>query len=234
MNDRFFNESSVNIFTDGSIYKSNTTGETIGCAGAITVQPNGIQDIYDSQILRNSTNNHCEIYSIYLGIRSILVNDLHNKYKVINLFSDSKICILGLREWIFNWITKINSHGMMISSSGKEVANQELFSTIAQMIVQNNIFINLYHQKGHINVNKYKDVAIAISTFEVSNRIRIDNSIARNISKYNDLIDVYTGQILKQNNLDIKDDSIDRPFIIDMGKFDIDNYLKNITGGHNI
>lgn len=199
-----FNENTINIFTDGSILNKDSTGETIGCPGAILVRTNKRYSYMDKEtveIVRNTTNNNTEIRAILLGLRLLYGNlDFSKPLPRINLFSDSKICVFGLREWIYNWVN-CNINGVMYNSSGVEVANQEIFKYIILMILKNNIPIKLYHQKGHVNVNSEKYINKAIQTFNVSNYCRTsDIELIVEISTYNNYIDNLTRDYLHKMN----------------------------------
>jgi ribonuclease HI len=146
-----FNDYTLNIFTDASILQ--LPGEHIGCPGvilAMTKYGKQYEIPYDYKILRNSTNNESEITAILMGVYAGL--KLRNEFRTINLFSDSRICIQGLKYWIFNWVNNIRDN-KIISSSHKEVANQQIILQIIYTIIENNLRINLYHQKGHVTLD---------------------------------------------------------------------------------
>ncbi len=225
----FNNPDVVNIFTDGSMYMNTHTRETIGCAGALIVDSNKVTTKY-TQILRDSTNNECEIYSIILGIDAAARRGLFNGTNTINLFSDSQICIKGLKEWSFKWITNIRD-GRLISSSGMEVANQELFAYLMTNIVNNNLRINFYHQKGHINPSSRKDIDKASRVFSISNYcklIEIDRRFIQEIAYYNDMVDLFTKAELDSRRcngeFDTKVTKGYYPFNIDLSTLDISKY----------
>lgn len=177
-----------NIFTDASIIKT-IYGETIGCAGAIGYLTSGNKDpIISTKIIRESTNNNSEITAILLGVGIALSAPKGFK---INLFSDSKICIYGLREWIYSWMNNREPDGTMVSSSGTPVANQEVFLHIINLITTNNLSINLYHQKGHVK-NTKSSLDNAKKVFFESNGVVLDDQDIFNISSFNNYIDEYT------------------------------------------
>ncbi|MGL5751471.1 MAG: RNase H family protein [Paraclostridium sp.] len=187
-----FNPGTLNIFTDASIKSYN--GETIGCPGAIVVETNDkyIQNIIniDSYIIRHSTNNNSEISAINLGIDNAL--KYRDQYHTINLFSDSNICVQGLTDWIFNWVNCV-SGGLMYGSSGTPVANQHIFLSIIYKIVNNNLNINIYHQKGHVNILKPESILKAQKSMMNTNKLSdIELALVENVSIYNDAIDLHT------------------------------------------
>ena len=195
-----FNPETLNIFTDASIKTIKNIDETLGCPGAICVGTNlnGSTYIIDEAyfIERHATNNSSEIKAVSLGISKAL--QYRNNFKYINLFSDSMICIHGLREWLYNWLRCIYN-GTMYSSSGKPVANQQTFASILNTIVMNNLYINLYHQKGHVSVINNDSLINAANVFKKTNFIQDDISLdlISLLSGYNNMVDIRTGEQLE-------------------------------------
>lgn len=179
----------LSLFCDGSLSRSKYG--TMGCAGALPVIFDGRPIIlYPAlEILKNTTNNETEIAAIYLGILSaICIRDKCN-IKCINLYSDSKISIFGLKKWIFEWM-KNKSDNILYTESGKPVANQRIFKSIILEIIHNEIEINFYHQKGHV---KEQNLEQAMTVFNNSNDTNIsDTEIIKEISFYNNMIDELT------------------------------------------
>lgn len=194
-----FNPNTLNIFCDASILK--TSEETIGCPGCVCVEthPDTLSIIIDEAfyITRYSTNNDSELRAISLGIDKAL--QYRDRYQVINLFSDSKLCIHTLKYWIFNWVNNLRN-GKMINSSMKEVSNQNMIMTIINKIMFNELHINLYHQKGHVT-SVSSSVENAIRVFKETNYINDDITIElmQALSYYNNYVDVLTKNVL--NNL---------------------------------
>jgi ribonuclease HI len=215
-----FNEYTLNIFTDVSV-KTGIDKTVYTCSGSIcTIKDKIIKT--NTRILKNSTNNLGEITAILLGIEDAFL--YRNKFKTINLFSDSKINVFGLREWIFSWVNS-SYRGVLYSSAGKEVANQNIILTIINFILVNNLNINLYHQNGHVNINSMKDLMEARSNFNKFNGIRneVDMNIIKQISFFNNYIDNHTRLIL--NDYDIKNIPESKLAIKMVYKpFDINNY----------
>lgn len=192
-----FNPETLNIFTDASITKLDK--ETLGCPGAILVRTdeNGQNHIINthSYIVNHSTNNDSEIKAIRTGILCGL--GYRQYFKRVNLFSDSNICIQGLKDWIFNWIHCINNN-VMYSSSGMPVANQEIFMSIVHIIVNSGFEINLFHQKGHVMINSEKSLLKAQNSMIRSNKLDgMDMDLVIQISIYNDMVDLMTKDHLK-------------------------------------
>ncbi len=201
MNYHLFNDSSLNIFTDGSIRKLSITPqlkETIGCAGAYaTTSTSAFNQVQKScSVIRNATNNITELMAIYEGL--CLAQQHRNHFKTINIISDSKINIFGLREWIFNWI--IPGIPELRSSSGNPPQNVQYIMQIIYFILNNNLHVHFYHINGHKNFKSQKDLNEAYKTFKESNHIQsdIDIELIKNLCIGNDIVDVFTGIIIEQ------------------------------------
>ena len=137
----------INLFCDASIDLETN----IACAGCIVVNQVGkhTELITDRKMIqKNATNNSAEILAIWLAIREAI--KLNEPGTVFRLFSDSKISLYGMRDWIKNWINNIKPDGTLVSTSGEPVANQQTFIDIYNMIVENNIKVEFYHQRGHV------------------------------------------------------------------------------------
>lgn len=180
----------LNIFTDASI-TTTIYNETIGCAGAICMENNNIAKF---QVLRDSTNNISEITAIKLAIEIALENK--DKFDVVNIWSDSQWAIFGLTKWIKSWISNMDNF-MLYNSSGDLVKNQQIFLSIINLISQNNLRVNFYHIKGHVNPNDIKSVTHAVSVFKKSNGIDISRDKIYHAVNMNNMIDKQTRDILK-------------------------------------
>lgn len=179
----------INIFTDASVIKT-CYGETIGCAGAICLENNNICKF---EIQRDSTNNISELTAIKLAVELAIENrDNHN---VINIWADSQWAIFGLTKWNRSWLNNI-SNNILISSSGQPVKNQYLFLSIMKLIVKNEIKINFYHIKGHVNVTDISSVNHAISVFNKSNDTNIPRDKIYVAANMNNMVDRQTRELL--------------------------------------
>lgn len=183
----FINETTLNIFTDASILRFNN-GKCAGCYGAI-VYYNG--QIIDSEyrIASDSTSNNSEIKAIRLGVNlAIKWRDRFPFPITINLFSDSQISILGIRDRIFSWR---NKNERLIGYGNAPIKNQSVYLEIINIIISSNLYINFYHQKGHVSVGNYDSFNKAIHVFVSSNNIReeIDPEFMKWISIMNNKVD---------------------------------------------
>ena len=198
----FNDASTINIFTDASTTTYN--GETYVSAGAVAIIGENYNNIIDQQVnVMKNTNNYGELYAIYLAIMMALRLRCSFPGATINILSDSKISVYGLREWSFSWLknqVKFNTYNF-INSSGNNVANQELFKHIILTICSNNLCVRFFHVKGHINFNNFKDLAYAQNKFKTMNNINIPPSTVVTFSIMNDYIDNFTRNQFKVINL---------------------------------
>lgn len=180
-----FNGNTLNIFTDASI---KTTDIITSCAGCIVLSSFREDKIIDEDymIIRNSTNNDGEITAILLGIAKAI--KWKNDFKKINIISDSKICIHGLNIWMNEWI-KRSRNGVLYSSSGKVVKNQNIFIAIMNIIAYNNLKVKFIHCKGHVNTPTA--LTNACRVYKETNFIkdRVDRNLIAKISHYNNIVD---------------------------------------------
>jgi len=236
MYDDIFNDDTLNIFSDASMTKNE--GETIGCYGIVAVASDTVlirntfpsDTLYHLGIARFSTNNDSELRGILKGVFFAL--QYRNEFKTINLFSDSMISIMGLKVWLNNWVRNTRN-GIMYSTSG-EVMNQEVIKDIVFTILNNNLNINFYHQKGHVNS---KNIEHAKHTFIVSNKLDcdVDMKLIEAISNLNEIIDNTTREGLEwyMNTLhqDSRKEKLSRAIcFVDIDPFDLKRYNKLIGG----
>ena len=231
--DFFFNQETLNIFTDASV-KTLQDGTVLSCPGSICVVTDDKGNTYrleedfdERNVVIGSTNNDGEIRAILLGIYYAI--KYKNKFNYINLFSDSNTCIQGISDWIFKWINNMKK-GIMYNSSNKPVANQDNICSIINTIIENNININFYHQKGHVK-NNDKGHDICFNDFLCTNGIEMSMEIdlIKCISFYNDYVDKQTKQTLnKFTNIYYNNESYKATFNFTLKKGEIDNYKELI------
>lgn len=185
----------LNIFTDASLITVNNITST--CAGFVsTVDMNDSIIHNQTLILPNSTNNIGESTAILLGIN--YAANMHKAFDTVNLFSDSQWCIYSLMHWIHTWIRTIDANGIMYNSSGEPVKNQNIFENIINAVVFEDIHINLFHVRGHINPLIRKDLDKARSNFIVANKLsprgadKITDQTLSWMAKMNDSVDLMT------------------------------------------
>ena len=186
----FFN--AINTYTDASLVK-DSNGITSTCAGYVTVYRGKILD-EGTRVLYNTTNNFGEIYAIYMGVQSLLRYAHMDTF--LNLFSDSKISVDGLTTWISGWIKNQDKNGILYSSAGTMVANQEIFSAIVNMIAYQGVHLQIHHILGHINPNNASLLNKARIMFKRENGVLLSEDIIREICSYNNYIDNRTRDTL--------------------------------------
>ena len=185
----------LNVFSDASITTIN--GHYTSCAGYLIVYNDKIVET-NHRVIYDSTNNYGEIYALLMAVKASIRKAEEIKYvSRINIFSDSQISGLGLREWIFNWYKKLNKYNNMVSGSNVEIANQEIFIEIVKTIVDNGIPMHLYHQRGHMSFNTPRDIRDIKESFVKINKEEISDVLAQKLCWYNNVIDKFTRDNLR-------------------------------------
>lgn len=195
--DKFYNKSTLNIFSDASIIgsKKNFTG----CYGVVAVCED---DVIDSlfRLVSHTTSNNSEIKGIRGAIS--IANKYKYNFKQINIFSDSQISVFGLRDYIYKWRYNVNN-GLLYGTSGSPIVNQEIFIESYYMLLDiiNTVPVSIFHQSGHVD-NRYDRLKEAANVFARSNNIKgnIDLNFIRYISTYNNYVDQTSRSILRRSN----------------------------------
>ena len=193
----FANFDTLNIFSDASIARNGNF--TIGCYGVVCVEVDSIID-KEYRLVSNTTSNNSELKGVRCALS--LANKYKNRYRYINIFSDSAISIIGLREYINNW--KFKDDGLLYTKYNSVVKNQDIFigsKCILNELERSNTIIRLFHQSGHINVDNYNDLKNASNTFNKMNNIngKIDLNFIRYISNYNNYVDNTSRSLVRLN-----------------------------------
>ena len=84
------------------------------------------------------------------------------------------------------------------------VQNQSLFVEMMRIICENDLHVNFFHMKGHVDQRKFEDVKRATMVFATSNRIsdsKIDYAFIRYISNYNSIVDMTSRSILARTDI---------------------------------
>lgn len=182
----------LNCFTDASTTKGSD-GVISSCAGYVLTYHGEVID-RGERILYNSTNNEGELYAILMGIKALLSYSYMDKF--LNLFSDSRISIEGLRSWCINWCKNQDENGVLYGTNGREVANQQIIKYIIHTIYYSQIHMQLFCQLGHINPVKVQDMTKSIAYFLNCNGVKISDDIAVQISGFNNMVDENTRNML--------------------------------------
>ena len=182
----------INLFCDASIDSQNTNIACSGCVVVMQDDRNAINIINKRfAIKHNSTNNSAEILAILLGVSEALRirNNLYPN-AIFRLFSDSGISLFGLRDWMVNWIRNMGDDNILRTSQKDPVINQQTFINIYNLIVNYNLKIELYHQKGHIAMTD-KALKEARAYFIKQNKVTPDmlGLSIENIVSFNNMVD---------------------------------------------
>lgn len=165
----------INLFCDASI----DIDKHVACAGCyISAQDNSnVHDIGLRRIIQtNATNNSSEILAIWIGVvEALRLRSTLYPNAVFRLFSDSKISLYGLRDWLKNWVNRMDEDGVLLASNGQPVMNQQRFIDIFNIIVENNLKIELYHQRGHVLDKKMMSLIQARAEFIKANKVPPEN-----------------------------------------------------------
>lgn len=192
----------LNIFCDASLRRRGQSTDI--CYGSIAVNKDNIlESIY--RINTDCTSNRGEAQAIMAGL--FLANKYKHKFSVINIFSDSQISILNIKERYMNWNYQ---NGDYYIKSGGILSNQDIYTQIIKFICDNDLKVNFFHQKGHVDPVKFSDIIHATDVFKLSNRLncRIDYAFIRYISRYNNIVDAYSRSTL------LRMDTITNKFIV--------------------
>ena len=231
-----FNDESICIFTDSSFKKANPgdpryPGTT---APAYCIYHNDVCIDQGFHILHNSTSQQGELYAFLLGICQSF---RYRHFPHIRIFSDNQNCVFSTREWIFNWVRETNN-GKATLGEGGRISNQEYIVDILQNIISNNIYLEIYHVKGHVDVKNYKSVHHSKVVFKRNNPFvrNVDDSIIYQLAMGNNCVDEYSTVMLKTYLRSKEYDTTDmnKAVSLQYAPFDMINYstLVNINGQH--
>lgn len=194
----FYNDHTLNIFSDASMGKYN--GKGIGCYGVAAVtKDNIIETCY--RIVSEATSNESEIKGVRKAIS--LANKYKNNFKNINIFCDSLYSIYGLINYIYKWKYNPDDH-MLYTSSGQVAANQSVFIEAHQMLMDlcsSPVSIHIYHQSGHVD-SSFKNIKEATDSFCKFNNFwgKVDYNFIRYISTYNNYVDNTSRSYLRSSD----------------------------------
>lgn len=194
----------INIFCDASI----DTDKKIACGGCYIVAQESEPYTsfsplrYKMYLQHNATNNSAEILAIWTGVTEAIKIRQQYPNAIFRLFSDSKISLYGLRDWMKNWIKNSQRRGtdVLINSSGQEVANQQYFIDIYNLIVETGLKIELYHQRGHVGESGGVNLERARIQFIRANKVSPENLglDIQFLSQCNSYIDNMTRSAIRQ------------------------------------
>lgn len=200
-----FNDHTINVFTDASVKNHGKVTESLPGAVVVLGNDGTVNEKYVRLI--PSTNNEGEIHAIYMGILECIKARDESKgiFDTFNIFSDSRISVYGLREWYQGWLANSNHTDKLISSSGEEVKNQEIFIKCFNAILNSDIHISIYHIRGHIDLRKESEYEKFTKDFMQSNNIKDypSRELIQTLVHFNDWVDVGSRELLLPNGRDI-------------------------------
>lgn len=192
----------LNIFSDASM-RSRSKNVLDSCYGAVAVCMDKQIDEW-FRIFSGCTVPAAEMR----GVRcSLTLAHIYKPYfKYINIFSDSQLALLGLRDYIYNWRFDPSTQQLYngFKAMSKTVKNQELYVECFGLLedLRRTNVVNLYHQSGHVE-NNQASIKKALEVFKKSNHIsgKVDYNTIRYISVYNNYVDQKSRSIIRMTNI---------------------------------
>lgn len=223
-----FNEESICIFTDSSFRKNKDAPEksSIGTtAPAYCVYRGDCCIEQGFHILHNSTSQQGELYAMLLGV---MVAYKYRDYPHIRLFSDNQNAVFSVREWIFKWARE-TANGRNTLGEGGRINNQDYIMDIIYTIISNNIYLEFYHIKGHVDIKNWESVRYARDLFERSNPFvgMIDDALVYQLAMGNNAVDEYSTVMLRSYIDDMRYCTFGMKPAVTIGyaPFDMHNYI---------
>lgn len=218
-----FNDESICIFTDSSFKQNPKYGKhtAIGTtAPAYCVYRNDMCIEQGFQILHDSTSQQGELYAMLLGV---IASYKYKNFPHIRIFADNQNAVFSIREWIFNWVTQTNNGQKVLGEDGR-INNQSYIMDIIYTIISNQIYLELYHVKGHVDIKKYNMVKESKELFQRSNPFcgTVDDALIYQLAMGNNAVDEYSTVMLKTH---IGDPKLTNAVTFGYTPFDMRNYL---------
>lgn len=232
-----FNSDSICIFTDSSFkkYKHLPTTTAVGVtAPAFCIYRGDYLIEQGFHILHDSTSQQGELYAMLLGV---MASYKYRNFPHIRLFSDNQNAVFSVREWIFKWAMETANGRRTLGPDGR-INNQDYIMDIIYTIISNNIYLELYHVKGHVDIKNRDSIQTSRSLFERSNPWvgRIDDPLVFQLAMGNNAVDEYSTVMLRDHIYDDRYSTKDLVKAVEIGyaPFDMHNYitLVNKDGKH--
>lgn len=166
-------------------------------APAFMVYKNDILIDKGFHILHNSTSQQGELYAVLLGVMNSWKYTKFGDH--IRLFSDSLNTIFAIRDRIFNWV-RMTNEGKNVLGDGGKINNQDYIMDIVYYIMYNQIPIEFFHVKGHVNIHNKESFDHACRVFSSSNYSLCewpDFKLIKTVSEYNNAVDKYSTNMLR-------------------------------------
>ena len=154
------------IYTDGAATMKYIDGEYVRCNGgaAIVVVDNDNNIIYsESKGFKNTTNNYCELYAIFMALNYCKENCSENN---VEIYSDSAYCVnmLNKNGWIYSWA----KNGWTRGKKRESIENLELIKQIWNYMQELNIkFVKVKGHSGNKDWNDYVDKLAVKAKMEI-------------------------------------------------------------------
>ena len=209
----FFNQNTLNIFTDASMNKYGNSGCSGYCMvfGDLDKRFPLLNTRLYTRVIKNCTNNFAEAHAILDAIQGAL--QYKDQYPTIRIISDSQISIYGFRDRMPNWkISKKKNEegniGYFVGSQG-QIKNQDLFIEGLYTITENNLSVELLHQAGHTSFSNADALIKSGELFKKYNNISddFDIELLRALAFFNNYVDrntrdvLYTADLLHMKSL---------------------------------
>ena len=202
-----YDENTLSIFSDASMYSGNYLGYSVGCAGVematSATRTDVLTNAYPTGYIPNyvvtvdTSNNNSELLALRQAILFAIANK--HRFQTINIYSDSLLSVNSINQWSEGWFYKAlkeNTDWIFKNSSGSAVANQQVIKNIIVLIYFNDLRVNIYHQRGHC-VGNLSLVKRDFARFNGIPKRYISDRFIKEISDLNDLVDRRSRDIMR-------------------------------------
>ena len=152
----------------------------------------------------------------------------YRNYPHIRIFADNQNAVFSVREWIFKWVMETSNGRRTLGPDGR-INNQDYIMDIIYTIISNNMYLEFYHIKGHVNIKDRESVLVAKDLFERSNPFvgRVDDATIYQLAMGNNVVDEYSTVMLRAHINDSKYDTSNMTPAVSIGyaPFDMHNYI---------
>ena len=200
MNNKIINiDEIINAFTDAACYNNGAKDPTkpqYSCSACVFILDDVV--IYGNyNFSDNATNSYGELLGVYIAILDYI--DIYTKSQMeifpqMVIHSDSGYVVNSLNVWIYGW-RKRAVKGTSFNSSNKEVSYYGLIDLMRNLMDEYQIKIK--HVKGHVDLNTTKDIKKAIKACKSINGYEPCLDEIQYNSTFNDIVDRYAVQCLK-------------------------------------
>lgn len=144
------------IFTDGGAFQKEEG--FVGVSSYSLFKDNELLH-EETTVHETGTNNYSEIFAIAKGLENMVkylnVNDEIEEF-IVELYTDSLLCLKSLTLWIWNWLKKAKG-GIFYNASNEKVINQELIKEAFKYLQLLKGKYKIYHINSHQPLSKVKE-----------------------------------------------------------------------------